>query len=208
MSDPKGRVVLLVGPSCAGKSTLARALQAASPTPFLGLSLDGLFAGVPDRWGGQGDLAHEGFRYDWIRGGPGQPGAVRKIACGAVGRRMLRGLHRSVAIHAALGTDVVVDDMLLDAGTLADWAEALAATPTFLVRLTAPLKDLIRREQARTLHPTPGLTEGHYALHEALAADLVIDTSIVSPEAAAGMILETPVPAPGAGTLSLAGLPA
>ena len=201
MTDRQGCVVLLVGPSCAGKSTLTRALQAASPTPFLALSLDGLFASVPDRWGGQGDLAQEGFRYDWIRGGPGQVGAVRRIACGDVGRRMLQGLHRSVAVHAGLGTDVVVDDMLLDDRVLTDWREALAATPTLLVRVTAPLDDLIRREQARTLHPTPGLVEGHYAMHEAVAADLVIDTSALSPDAAAQRILETPFPAPGAGAL-------
>src|SRR6185436_2046289 len=65
MVSKVGRVVLLVGPSCAGKSTLAKALQEASPTPFLDLSLDGLFASVPERWGGQGDLASEGFRYEW-----------------------------------------------------------------------------------------------------------------------------------------------
>lgn len=204
MTGSLGRVVLLVGPSCDGKSTLTRALQAASPTPFLALSLDGLFASVPDRWGGQGDLAHEGFRYEWIRGGPGQPGAVRKIACGDVGRRMLRGLHRSVAVNAEIGTDVVVDDMLLDERVLADWRDVLADTPTLLIRLTAPLDELIRREQARTLHPTPGLVEGHYALHEAVAADLVIDTSEVRPEAAARRILDTPFQAAGMGALGRA----
>jgi chloramphenicol 3-O phosphotransferase len=60
----KGRVLLIVGPSCAGKSTLAKAVQAAAPTPFISMSLDGLFASVPDRWGGQGDLASEGFHYE------------------------------------------------------------------------------------------------------------------------------------------------
>ena len=201
MADRQGHVVLLVGPSCAGKSTLTRALQAASPTPFLALSLDGLFAAVPDRWGGRGDLAHEGFRYDWIRGGPDQAGAVRRIACGEVGRRMLRGMHRAVAVHAGLGTDVVVDDMLLDDQVLADWRVALAGVPTMLVRLTAPLTELIRREQARTLHPTPGLVEGHHAQHEAVSADLVIDTSAVGPDAAARRILEASFPAAGEGAL-------
>ena len=63
-SPTQGRVVLLVGPSCAGKSTLTKALQIAAPTPFLSLSLDGLFASVPDRWGSHGEFAAEGMRYE------------------------------------------------------------------------------------------------------------------------------------------------
>jgi chloramphenicol 3-O phosphotransferase len=190
-----GRVVLLIGSSCAGKSTLTKALQDASPTPFVALSLDGLFAGVPDRWGSQGDRAHEGLRYEWLSAD------VRRIVYGDVGWRMLQGMHRAAAAYANAGTDVVVDDMLLDEGVLADWAESLAEVPTLLVRLTAPLQELVRREQARTRHQTLGLTAGHYDLHEAIAADLVIDTSLVTAEAAAEATLRTAFPAPGQGAL-------
>jgi len=53
---------MLVGTSSAGKSTLARAIQAAAPEHFLLQSLDGLFTGVADRWGLQGDHRDDGFR--------------------------------------------------------------------------------------------------------------------------------------------------
>lgn len=197
----QGRVVLLIGPSCAGKSTLTAALQIASPSPLLSLSLDGLFASVPDRWGGQGDLRADGFHYRWLRGNAGEPDAIRRIGYGDVGWRMLQGMHRAAAAYANAGTDVVVDDMLLDERVLADWREALADIPTLLVRLAAPLADLQRRELARIRRSTPGLAAGHFDLHRAVAADLIIDTSITTPEDAARQILQAGFPALGSGAL-------
>jgi chloramphenicol 3-O phosphotransferase len=201
MSRSQGRVVLLIGPSCAGKSTLTKAIQDAAPTPFLGLSLDGLFAGVPDRWGGQGIHTAEGFRYEWFTDARNPDGRARRIVCGDVGWRMLQGLHRAAAAYAAAGNDVVVDDMLLDERVLADWREALAATPTLIVRLTAPFDEFLRREAARTLHQTLGLVAGHFDLHERIPADLLIDTSVMTLEEAARRVLATVIPTAGHGAL-------
>ena len=189
-----GRVILIVGPSCAGKSTLAAAIQAAAPTPFVALSLDGLFATVPERWGGQGALAAEGFHYAWPQGAEpagtaGEAGAVRRLGYGPAGWRMLQGMHRAAAAYAGAGVDVVVDDMLLDDAVLADWRLALAEVPTLLVRLTAPFAELQRREEARTRRRTPGLVAGHFAQHEAVAADGVIDTAAAAPDEAAAQVL-------------------
>ena len=54
---------------------------------------------------------------------------------------------------------------------------------------------------SRTQHATPGLVCGHFDLHEGIAADLVMDTTTAAPEAAAELILRTPIPAAGAGAL-------
>ena len=177
-------------PSCAGKSTLTKAIQALSTEPYLAQSLDGLFAAMPDDWGGDGRHALEGFRYDWSaspsEGGPG----VRRIAYGRVGWSLLQGFHRAVAAFAGAGANVVVDDMLLDLEVLSDWALALEAIPTLLVNVTAPKEELLRREAARQFHPTPGLVAGHFDLHEDIvAADARIDTSGVAPPEAARALL-------------------
>jgi chloramphenicol 3-O phosphotransferase len=190
MVGAKVSVILLVGPSCAGKSTLAKAVQAVGDEPWLVQSLDGLFAATPEAWGSSGEHALDGFRYDWLEGQVEGGAAVRRVACGPVGRRLLAGFHRAVAACAAAGVQVVVDDMLLDADVLADWAEALAATPTLLVKVMAPKAELLRREAARTLHPTPGLVAGHFDLHHGLVADVEIDTSAASPPEAARQILD------------------
>ncbi|HXQ14353.1 MAG TPA: AAA family ATPase [Caulobacteraceae bacterium] len=189
MAGSKGSVILLVGPSCAGKSTLAKAVQTLSPEPYLIQSLDGLFAAMPEAWGGAGERAHDGFRYDWLAPEGGGGAAARRVAYGPVGWGLLEGFHRAVAAYADAGVNVVVDDMLLDLNVLQDWADALAAVATLLVNVTAPKAELLRREAARTLHPTPGLVAGHFDLHRGIVADAEIDTSSANPSEAARALL-------------------
>ena len=190
MARSNGSVILLVGPSCAGKSTLTKAIQALSSEPYVAQSLDGLFAATPEDWGGGGRHALDGFRYDWSAPPAEDGSAVRRIAYGRVGWSLLQGFHGAVAAFAGAGVNVVVDDMLLDLEVLADWARALEAVPTLLVGVTAPKVELLRREAARHLHPTPGLVAGHFDLHQGVAADTRIDTSGVSPPEAARALLD------------------
>jgi chloramphenicol 3-O phosphotransferase len=180
--DGAGRVVLLVGPSCAGKSTLARAIQETAVDHYLMQSLDGLFAATAERWGGSGTETAAGFHYI-------VEGDIRRIGHGPVGWRLLQGFHRAVAAYARAGVNVVVDDMLLDAACLADWLRALEGLNPKLVLVLPPLSELLRREAARERRRTPGLAAGHYDLHAGLTADLVLDTSVLSPEAAAALVL-------------------
>jgi chloramphenicol 3-O phosphotransferase len=178
-----GRVILLVGTSSAGKSTLARAIQQAAPDHFLLLSLDGLFAGVAERWGSGGERKDDGFRYEVEE-------EVRRVVYGPVGWRLLRGFHRSVAAFARSGSNVVVDDMLLDEACLSDWAEALDGLPVTLVRVAPPLEELRRRERTRPHGRVPGLAEGHAPLHLWLDVDFSLESSILSPAEMAALVLE------------------
>jgi chloramphenicol 3-O phosphotransferase len=184
----KGRVVLLVGTSCAGKSTLARALQAEAAEPYLHWSLDGLFAAMPEGWGSGGAHSADGFAYQ-------VSGSERRIVYGPAGRRMLDGLRAAAAAYASAGVNLVIDDMLLDAEALPAWARALEGFDTRLVLVTAEIETLRAREAARIRRSTPGLSQGHKALHDAIAADLVVRTDAETPEAAARRVLAAP---PGA----------
>jgi chloramphenicol 3-O phosphotransferase len=178
-----GRVILVIGPSSAGKSTLAAAIQAAAPEPWIIQSLDGLFAAIDDRWGSDGERRADGFRYELAA-----DGTVRVVA-GPVGQEMLAGFRRAVAAYAHAGVNVIVDDMLLDAPALDDWAAALAGLDVRTVRLSSPLAVLASRDRTRPHGRVPGLAAGHFALHAALAADLVIDTSTIEPAEAARTVL-------------------
>lgn len=189
MARSQGHVILLVGPSCAGKSTLARAIQTLSAESYLIQSLDGLFAAIPEAYGSGGEQALQGFRYELSPAARIDEPDVRRIAYGPVGRRLLEGFHRAVAAYARAGVDVVVDDMLLDLEVFEDWSVALAGVPTFLVGVTAAKAELLERERARIRRSTPGLVEGHFDLHRSIAVDLEIDTSVLDPSQAASRVL-------------------
>jgi len=185
-----GKVILLIGPSCAGKSTTARAIQAAASDPYIVLSLDGLFASVDDRWGSGGAFRDAGFAYARETDGS------TRIVYGDVGRGMLRGMRLAVAAYARAGVNVVFDDMLFDETALPEWTSALTGVDALLVRLTAPLEALLDRETTRAHRRTPGLVAGHKPLHDAIDADLVVDTAANAPAEAAALILKaqaTPV---------------
>ena len=177
-----GRIILLVGTSSAGKSTLARAIQDAASEHFLHQSLDGLFAGVAQRWGSGGDQRHDGFRYE-------VKGEITRVVYGPAGWRLLQGFHRAVAAYARAGSNVLVDDMLLDDACLSDWAAALEGLAVTLTRLDAPMEELRRREATRRHGRVAGLAAGHLALHDKIEPDLVIDTALASTSEAAALVL-------------------
>ena len=173
-------ILLLIGTSSAGKSTLAKALQAILPEHYLVLGLDDVFGMVSPRWGGglAGPLSYQGFRYHHTSRPP-----TITIHYGAVGRAVLDGMHQAVAAFAQAGTNVIVDDMLLDRDILSAWARALAHYQTYLFKVQASLATLEERETQRG-NPR-GLARGHYVVNDIPVFDRLIDTNGTSPSGAA-----------------------
>jgi len=124
-----GRVVLLNGPSSAGKSSLAAALVDLMPTPWFNLPVDLVHSirSRPDHHGH--DLS---------------PGAWQEVF-----RKSRAGYHRMLGGMAAAGNDVVADHVLSEPWRLQDLLEVLEGVRVLLVHVTAPLGVLEQREQAR-----------------------------------------------------------
>ncbi|MBV9787199.1 MAG: AAA family ATPase [Chloroflexi bacterium] len=181
-----GNVVLIVGTSSAGKSSVIAELQDLLSDHYLALGIDSFFQMVAPRWGGGmgGPLSTDGFRY--VTADDDQGPCVR-IAYGAVGERILRGMHRAVAALAACGNHVLVDEMLLDRAVLGDWVVALHDLPVCVVRLRAALCVLEQREHGR--RNPPGLARGHLADNLIDGYDLDLDTSAQSPRELAQTII-------------------
>jgi chloramphenicol 3-O phosphotransferase len=179
-----GKVVLIVGTSSVGKSTTVLELQNLLPDQYLALGIDTFFHMVSPRWGGGmgGPLSFDGFRY--IKTTVDQTQCIR-IVYGAIGRRVLHGMHRAVA---ACGNNVLVDEMLLDQTVLADWVDALHGIPVCVVRLRASLTTLEQREQWRG--NDVGLARGHLQDNMIDAYDLDLDTTELVPQAIAHTIAQ------------------
>ena len=159
-SDRRGRIILLHGASSSGKSTLARALQAALPQPFWHVSID------------------------HIRDAGVLPSA--RIASGEFPWREMRtaffdGFHRSLAAYASAGNNLIVEHIRDTENWLGDLTQLLAPFDVFFVGLHCPLDELVRREQARGDRRIGSAAEDHARIHEGLLYDLEL-SSDRSPE--------------------------
>jgi chloramphenicol 3-O phosphotransferase len=181
-----GRVVLLLGTVCAGKSTLARALQERSPTPLLNVSIDAFLAMVPRDWGAGRGGSVDGFRYEREEDAAGI--VTIRIRYGDLGWTVLVGMHDAVAAMARAGLDVVVDDLPIDRAVLADWRRALRGVDVTVVLVHCAPEVAAQREHDREARRSvPGLARGHVDLD--LPHDLAVDTGLLTPDDAALQVL-------------------
>jgi chloramphenicol 3-O phosphotransferase len=121
-----GRLVVLNGPSSAGKTTLANAVAALLPTPWLVMPVD-LFHAIRTR----PDV--ELSREQWA----------------SVFRRTRAAHHRALAGAARAGCDVIGDVVLHEPWRLADLLEVTQGVDALLVHVTCDADELDRREAAR-----------------------------------------------------------
>ena len=182
----KGTVILLNGTSSAGKTTLARAIQAVSPTPVQHIALDQFRDGMPDRYRGMNSKQDE----------PGARGlnvvpvdGMTEIRFGDVGRLTLRGMRRAAAAFAATGLDVVIDDMIVEHDFLRDYLEVFQDFDVTFAGVRCDLDTLRQRERSRPGR-FPGTAAAHFRnVHEACDYDVEVDTAKSTPRECAERIL-------------------
>ena len=182
-----GQIVILNGVSRAGKSSLARAIQ----------------VGVPGMWMHIGMDAHKACTPPALQPGVGlRPGVAQiKPEIEPYVPILFAGLYETVAAHARLGLDVVVDVNHHESysrryGILRDCARRLQGLPVLFVGIRCPI-DVIWERRAATWGQLRGaVTEdvvaavelAQTASHAHGRYDLEIDTSVVSPTEGAQVI--------------------
>ena len=156
--------IVLHGTTSAGKSSLAKALQATAPVPAFHISLDA-FATMSNR----GDMRSDEERLQ-----------AYQLHC--------ENLRSTLARVADTPFDIILDLVLRDEAELDACLQVLCRRSVYTVRVWAPLNILEERERAREDRATGMAREqvGHPAYHRAY--DLTIDTSICSPEQGAAAI--------------------
>jgi len=190
-------LILVNGPSSAGKSTLARALQAAIPQPYLVTGFDDfIFMSAPRYYRGA-DTARQGELDDATAQGvqmvttspPGAPLAV-EARFGPVFRRILDAMAPAVRALIDSGNAVIFDHVLHDAAHWQSYRKATAGLPVFSVGVTCPIAVLEARERERgdrVLGRARGLMD---VVHSFCVYDVTVDTGASPAEACAGQVLE------------------
>ncbi len=155
--------IVLHGPSSAGKSSLAEALQAASPNPAFHISLDAFVT------------------------------MTRRRTMSEAQDREAYGIHcenlRAILSRVAASRfDAIVDLVLRDQAEFDACLKALASRPTYVIGVQAPLQVLDERERARDDRGAGIAREqiGDPAYRRRY--DLVLDTSKCSPAEGAAAI--------------------
>jgi len=160
----KGRILLLNGPSSAGKTTLAWELQTNAPNYWYWLPLDHFFDTVPSQlWEKDED---ESFRiaFDFH--------------------------HDCIKLASDQGKDVIVDTVFCCRDTFASFERKLAGYPVIMVKVTCPVEELNRRELARGDRDV-GIAVGEAdIIVPQKSYDLIVDTHAQSTEECARCIME------------------
>ena len=179
--EPQPQVIILNGIGSVGKSATAKALQAITSKPFLHVAMDAFIGMLPEKM-----LAHP----DCLLFEASQDGGKPTIAIrsGPVLERAMRGMRHAVAAMAGQGNNLIVDEVMIEAGAVQEYRALLRSSALHLVGLFAPLDVLEARERARGDREL-GLARWQYGrVHRDIAYDLKVDTAARTPVECAQVI--------------------
>ncbi len=170
------RVIVLNGASSSGKTTLARALQARLPQPWLVFSVDDLVDALPPAlWDGDGIA---------IAGDGG-------VSVGDAFRAQEAAWYAGLAAMVHAGARLVVDEVFLGGrASQRRLADALRGLPVLWVGVRCDAATAEAREHARS-DRTPGMAASQLAVvHQGVVYDVEVDTTTADPAACAKLIAE------------------
>lgn len=148
-------IIFLHGASSSGKSTIARALQAAIEKPFWHVSIDHLRdAGVlPTARFRSGEFAWRDSR-----------------------QAFFDGFHASLAAYADAGNDLIVEHILDDQAWLELLTGLLNQHDVLFVGVHCPLNILVEREMARGDRPIGSAEQDFATIHVGKVYDLEVNS--------------------------------
>ncbi|HET6594393.1 MAG TPA: AAA family ATPase [Anaerolineales bacterium] len=123
-----GKIIVINGPSSAGKTTLALALQKHLDIPFIRFSFD-LF------------LDHNAFPMEQIRNGT--------FAWDSMRPSVFRGIHQCLPALATAGNNIIFDHIIETKMWLGNLLSLIADLDVFFVGVHCSLPELERRERQR-----------------------------------------------------------
>ncbi len=190
-------VVLVNGPSSAGKTTLCRGLQAAIAHPYLCIGFDDFVFTSAERYYRGADTAEQShqdsFTADGVRmivtSAPDEPRAITAVF-GPVFRSLIDGMAPAVRALVDAGSSVIFDHVLHDRGMYDSTLRSFEGLEVFRVGVVCPVEILEAREASRgdrVLGRARGLAA---VVHQFCEYDVVVDTGRDDPQSCVDQVLE------------------
>lgn len=185
----KYQVIYLNGPSSAGKTTLAKALQDILDPPFLHIGIDRVIGMMPERinnW--EGGPAPLGYSWRESKDHEGKP--IHLLQMGPFARKMSDTYLQIVTLLARLGHSLIIDDVSLDKADSTRWSQFFQEFRVLRVGLKVPLSILEEREKARGNRMLGSARGQFHSIEFDETYDLLIDSSSLSLQECADLILK------------------
>lgn len=183
------RIVFLNGGSSAGKTSIAKAIQELSDTPWLHVGIDTFIGMLPSKFVEFGDRAGDGY-YSFARG-ENQRGACVQVKTGPRGEAFFQEqVPKVVQLLADFGHDIVVDEVIFDKSSLDQYLQKLSHHRVCLVQVNCNYEVLLERERLRG-DRVVGLANDQFDRLQSFSYDydLTLDTTNVSAMDNARLIL-------------------
>lgn len=183
-------VILLNGPSSAGKTTIMKELQKILPEPFLAKSLDEYIVMLPEYMNDyNATLApHKGF--GWVREYDEYNRPLSHLTPGEYGIKVYDVFKLQIQQLAQHGFHVIVDNVALTADDYQKWKEHLNLYTLFTVKIDASPEVLDNREKSRCDRVLGVSRALQQTVHRNYSYDYQLDTTTDSPSACAKLISE------------------
>lgn len=204
---PFGKIILLIGSSSSGKTTLASNLQNMAPEVFLKVGVDTAvleythlryIAGVPEKKNDSSwqNSEHETSEYhkqgsSWVAAGVNtlNPHPHLRYRMGPVARLSFSATYATMAAVSRQGFNVVSDHCFHFQNSLDEARHYFKDLPVTYVRLHPSLEILNQREVERGDRMIGMAESVYYQMVNDYEADLELDTGILSSEDCANTIL-------------------
>lgn len=164
-----GNIVFLNGTSSSGKTTLARALQESLDDPYICVSLDTVWTGLPE----------------WFARRPDRGSQFPVLD-------VVRAFHQAIVAYSRAGVGVIVDHVITWDTGMRECIELFRDSRVIFVEVVCALQELRERERARGNRKI-GQAEAQIPAYEAFRTrfpyDLQVDTSQHSPIECARMVI-------------------
>ena len=189
-------VILVNGPSSAGKTTLCRALQAAISHPYLCLGFDDfVFSSAPRYYRGGDSPAQtetDEFSLQGARllttSSPGEPKSVTAVFGPRV-RHLIDAIAPAVRTIVKMGNPVILDHVLHDRDNVRELPKGIQWPRCFQRRCRLSNRHP-RGARARPRHHAIGRARGHVdVVHSFCGYDIVVDTGRAQVDACVAEIL-------------------
>ncbi|MCH9628057.1 MAG: Chloramphenicol 3-O phosphotransferase [Chlamydiales bacterium] len=183
------KIIYLNGPTSAGKTTLAKALQEALEEPFLHLGIDKIIGLMPAKindW--EGGPAPLGFSWETDTDPEGH--RISHVRAGPFAKRIVDTLKDVALLFASQNYNLIIDDVAFGTVEVEEWKQILKDYDVLYVGVVTPLNILEKRERARGDRFAGSARAQYYSVHENVAYDLEVDSHAHTLEESVAMIKE------------------